>query len=62
MADISSPIPRGSIIGKPLYPVASEAEHFIKCAACGGWVNCRDLGIVFEHEGPLPHPAIDRAQ
>jgi hypothetical protein len=23
---------------------------------CGGWVDMRDLGMVFEHEQPLPHP------
>jgi len=39
-----------------------EAEHFIKCPTCGGWIDCRDLGQVFEHEGPLPHPAQDRPQ
>ena len=24
------------------------------------WIDCRDLAQVFEHEGPLPHPAQDR--
>jgi hypothetical protein len=24
--------------------------------------DCRDLVCVFEHEGPLPHPAQDRPQ
>ena len=28
----------------------------------GGWIDCRDLGQVFEHEGPLPHPAQDQPQ
>lgn len=41
---------------------ASEAEHFIKCAACGGWIDCRDLACVFAHEGPLPHPSEDQPQ
>jgi DNA-binding protein H-NS len=27
----------------------------IPCPACGGWIDCRDLGQVFEHNGPLPH-------
>jgi hypothetical protein len=27
-----------------------------------GWIDCRDLAQVFEHEGPLPHPAQDQAQ
>jgi hypothetical protein len=30
--------------------------------ACGGWIDCRDLGHVLDHEGPLPHPAQDRPQ
>jgi hypothetical protein len=56
-------IPRGKIIGKETAgPPLSEAEHFWKCEACGGWIDCRDLGMVFEHEGPLPHPACDQAQ
>ena len=26
-----------------------------RCAsACGGWIDCRDLPCVFDHEGPLP--------
>jgi hypothetical protein len=43
-------------------PAKSETEHFIRCPACGGWIECRDLGQVFEHEGPLPHPAQDQPQ
>jgi hypothetical protein len=41
---------------------ADEAEHFIKCPACGCRIDRRDLGQVFEHEGPLPHPAQDQPQ
>jgi hypothetical protein len=37
----------------------NEADNFIRCQACGSWIDCRDLGSVFDHEGPLPHP--DRA-
>ena len=56
-------IPRGKYIGERLGEgPASEAEHFIKCPACGGWMDGRDLGQVFEHEGPLPHPAQDQPQ
>jgi hypothetical protein len=56
-------IPRGKYIGRRLGdPPASEAEHFIRCPVCGGWIDCRDLGQVFEHEGPLPHPAQDQPQ
>jgi hypothetical protein len=43
-------------------PSVEEAEHFIKCGDCGGWIDCRDLGQVFEHEGPLPHPSQDQEQ
>lgn len=53
-------IPRGKYLGERQgKPVQDEAEHFFRCAACGGWVDMRDLGMVFDHEGPLPHP--DRA-
>jgi hypothetical protein len=56
-------IPRGKYLGEWLGEgPASEAEHFIKCAACGGWIDRRDLGQVFDHEGPLPHPAQDQPQ
>ena len=53
-------IPRGKYIGEAVDPPTDEAEHFIKCEACGAWIDCRDLGMVFDHEGRLPHP--DRAQ
>jgi hypothetical protein len=43
-------------------PLLSEAEHFHKCEACGGWFDMRDLGAVLDHEEPLPHPACDRVQ
>ena len=56
-------IARAKYIGKRLgVPPASEAEHFIRCPACNGWIDCRDLAQVFEHEGPLPHPAQDQPQ
>jgi uncharacterized C2H2 Zn-finger protein len=56
-------VPRGKYLGKRIGdPPKDEAEHFIRCPACGGWVDCRDLGQVFEHEGPLPHPAQDQPQ
>jgi hypothetical protein len=56
----SNLIRRGEIIGKRVggEPM-SEAEHYMKCNACGGYFDMRDLGNVFEHEGPLPHPAQD---
>jgi hypothetical protein len=27
-----------------------------------GYFDMRDLGAVFDHEGPLPHPVEDRQQ
>jgi hypothetical protein len=39
-----------------------EAEHFLKCEACGGIFDMRDLGEVLDHEGPLPHRACDQAR
>jgi hypothetical protein len=30
---------------------------FIRCPACCGGIDCRDLSQVFEREGPLPHLA-----
>jgi hypothetical protein len=50
---------RGKFMGEAVDPPTYEAEHYIKCEACGAWIDCRDLGMVLDHEGPLPHP--DRA-
>jgi hypothetical protein len=53
------PLRRGEDISpKP----ASEADCFIRCPGCGGLIDIRDLAQVFEHAGPLPHPAMDREQ
>ena len=61
MAEQHSPIikfPRGKYIVRPMGdPPKDEAERLYRCPVCGGWVDCRDLGKVFDHEGPLPHPA-----
>jgi hypothetical protein len=27
---------------------------------CGSWADCRDLGQVFDHETPPPHPPQDK--
>jgi hypothetical protein len=55
--------PRRNHIGCPMgNSPKNEAEHFYRCWACGGWVDCRDLGQVLDHEGPLPHPAEDWRQ
>jgi hypothetical protein len=55
-------IPRGKYLGKASERSAEgEAEHFIRCLAYGGWMDCRNLAQVFDPKGPLPHPAqIDR--
>jgi hypothetical protein len=37
-------IPRHTYFGKPLgAQPTNEAEHFIRCPTCGGWIDCRDL-------------------
>ena len=56
-------IQRGKYMGRLISQAPKdEAGHFIRCPACGGWIDCRDLGQLFEHEGPLPHPAEDQPQ
>lgn len=40
----------------------TETDHFMKCPACGGYFDMRDLGAVFAHDGPLPHPVEDKVQ
>jgi hypothetical protein len=55
IASLTPKIPRGKIVGKVTDgPPLTEAEHFWKCEACGGWFDMRDLGGVLDHEGPLP--------
>lgn len=48
-------VPRGKYEGQS-QDDPDDAEHHIPCPACGGLIDCRDLGAVFDHEGPLPHP------
>jgi hypothetical protein len=56
-------IQRGKYLGKPLGdPPKDDAEHFVRCPACSGWIDCRDLAQVFEHNQSLPHPAQDQPQ
>jgi len=56
-------IPRGKYLGRDAdLVIENDADHFIRCPACHGWIDCRDLSSVFDHEGPLPHPAWDQAQ
>jgi hypothetical protein len=57
------PLRRGEIIGEVVSPKpTSEAEHYLRCPACGGLFDIRDLAQVMDHAGPLPHPAGDREQ
>jgi hypothetical protein len=57
------PRPRGSIMGRQITgPLLTEAQHFRKCLACGGYFDVRDRVWLEEHLQPLPHPACDRAQ
>jgi hypothetical protein len=51
--------PRQPIIGKPVD--GKPADDGYRCQLCGEWIDCRDLGTVLAHEGPLPHPATSRA-
>lgn len=44
--------------GKPL----SEAEGFLQCPLCKGYVDVRDLKSFVQHMGPLPHPAAPKMQ
>jgi hypothetical protein len=56
-----APIRRGTIFGQPKgWVPESEFDHFMQCPACGGWIDMRDLGMVLEHAGPLPHPVRDK--
>jgi hypothetical protein len=56
-------IPRGKYLGVRVGdPPKHEAEHFIRCPACDGWIDCRDLAQALEHHGPLPHPSQDPPQ
>jgi hypothetical protein len=44
--------------GKPIE--VAEAEHFMRCPSCGGWIDCRDLGQVFDREPGGSHPKAHR--
>lgn len=55
-------IRRGEYVATNRGAPVTEAEHFYKCAECGGWVDKRDLGMVFDHEPGGSHPSTDRPQ
>ena len=57
----SPDIPRGRYRGERVgKPVTDEAEHFIRCPACNGWIDCRDLACVFEHASGAGSTAMTR--
>ena len=63
MANSNNRIPRGKYRGRRVGgEPKDESEHFMRCPECGGWFDKRDLAQVFEHQGPLPHPASDQPQ
>jgi hypothetical protein len=40
---------RGETIGQRIdKPEPTEAEHYLRCPACGGWFDIRDLAQVIE--------------
>jgi hypothetical protein len=56
-------IPRSKYIGRRIGdPPEDEVEHFVRCPAYGGWMDCRDPAQILEHGGPLPHPVEDQPQ
>jgi hypothetical protein len=52
-------IPREKYIAKNADPHKHEPEHFFKCETCSGWIDCRDLGSVFDHQGPHSQSQLD---
>jgi hypothetical protein len=60
-----SDLPKRNIRGRLKHPVtgepvdAAEAEHYMKCPACGGVFDMRNLAAALAHHGPLPHPGQD---
>lgn len=54
-------VPKGKYIGRPIDNIPDdERRHFMKCPGCGQWLDCRDLGQVFEHAGDLPHVSTEQ--
>jgi uncharacterized C2H2 Zn-finger protein len=45
-----------------IFEQKDETEYFARCPACGGYFDLRDSKEVFDHLGPLPHPAEARPQ
>lgn len=59
----TEPIPRNKYVGTSRGGESlDESEHFYQCKECGGWVDMRDLGSVFDHEDGGSHPKSDLPQ
>jgi hypothetical protein len=55
--------PHGSCMGKQVSGQRlTEAKHHFRCPLSGGYVDMRDRVWLEKYQGPLPHPACDRAQ
>jgi hypothetical protein len=39
-----------------------DKVEIVRCPACGGYFDLCDAGQVFDHLGPLPHPAVAQPQ
>jgi hypothetical protein len=60
---MAADLPRGKYLGGPVDGIPTlEAEHFTRCPACGGLVDCRDIAQALAHNGPLPHPKEHKPQ
>lgn len=55
----AQPIQVFTVFGSLPIDTLSDRERvsFLRCPDCAGWIDCRDLGSVCNHIGPLPHPA-----
>src|SRR4051812_48231623 len=55
-------VPRGEYLGRLVGgPPKDEVEHFIKCPACDGWINCRNWSACSSTRVRCPtHPRISR--
>ena len=41
---------------------ANDKVEIVRCPDCGGYFDLCDAGQVFDHLGPLPHPAVAQPQ
>ena len=55
-------VPRQECIDQRIDGTAKdETDCFMRCPACNGQIDTRDLRQVLEHDGPLPHPVRESA-